>query len=153
MAEEREQTKVFKSNWDLPLYSWRIEADALNLFIKGLKEKKILGRKCSKCGTVYVPGPTYCRKCMVDIEEVVEVGQEGVIGAFTVNLADIRGNPLPEISIVVCVKLDGADSWLMSRLEGWTDWKEVKSGMRVRIVWKDEVKGALADLDHFELIK
>lgn len=153
MAEERQQTKVFQTNWELPQMSWLIEADALKLLVEGFKQKKILGRKCHRCGTVYVPGPTYCRKCMVDIDEVVEVGQEGVIGAFTVNLADIRGNPLPEISVVVCVKLDGSDSWLMSRLEGWDDWREVKSGMRVKVVWKEETKGALADLDHFELIK
>lgn len=150
---EIKETKVFVSNWELPSYNWLMDVDGLKLLIKGFKEKKVLGRKCKKCGTVYVPGPTYCRKCMIDIDEVVEVGQEGTIGAFTVNLADIRGNPLPEIGVIVCVKLDGSDSYLMGRLEGWDKWENVKSGQRVRIVWKEETKGELSDLLHFELLK
>jgi len=148
-----EETRLINSNWDLTTYKWKIESDANNLLIKGFKDKKVLGRKCHKCGTVYVPGPTYCRKCIVDIDQIVEVSDRGRIGAYTVNLTDIRGNPLDTISIVCCVKLDGSDSYLMGRLEGWKDWKEVHSGLEVRIAWKQEPKGAIADMLGFELVK
>src|SRR5574341_460618 len=150
VKEKRAPAGPQTSSWDLSVYKWKVESDGLALFVKGLKDKKILGRKCLTCGTVYVPGPTYCRKCMIDIDTVVEAKDTGIIGAFTVNLADIRGTPVENPSIVVCVKLDGSDSWLMGRLEEWTDWKAVKAGMRVQIVWSDSPKGALADLNHFK---
>ncbi len=149
MAQE---TRIIENTWDLTAYQWKIEADALNLFVKGLKEKKILGRKCHKCGTVYVPGPTYCRKCMVDIDQVIEVSQEGVLDAFTVNLADVRGAMVEHPYITCTVKLDRSDSFLMGILEGWEDWHNVKEGMRVKAVWADVTQGSLADLSHFQLI-
>lgn len=150
--EKIAETRVHLSTWDLASYSFKIESDALKLLVQGFKEKKILGRKCSTCGTVYVPGPTFCRKCMKDIDTIVEVKDQGVVGAFTVNLADIRGTPLEKINIVAYVKPDGSDSWVMGRLEGWTDWKAVRSGMRVKAVWSDAPQGALADLHYFQLV-
>ncbi len=148
MAQE---TRIIENTWDLTAYQWKIESDALDLFVKGLKDKKILGRKCPQCGTVYVPGPTYCRKCFRDIDQVVEVSQEGALDAFTVNLADVKGTIVEHPYITCTVKLDGTHSFLMGVLEGWTDWRSIKEGMRVKAVWKDVTQGALADLSHFQL--
>ena len=146
MADE---TKVVQSSWDLSTYKWKVEAEGLRLLVKGTKDKKILGRKCHKCGTVYIPGPTYCRKCFIDIDKVVEAKPTGVLGAFTVNLADVRGNPLQEITITGCIKIDGSDSYIMGRLDGWTDWKTVKQGMKVKVVWAQQTTGALSDIYGF----
>ena len=146
MAEE---TKIVTSSWDLSAYKWKVEAEGLRLLIKGTKDKKILGRKCHKCGTVYIPGPTYCRKCFIDIDKVVELKPTGTLGAFTVNLADVRGNPLQEITITGCIKIDGSDSYIMGRLDGWTDWKTVKQGMKVKVVWAAQTTGGLADIYGF----
>ncbi len=143
-------TRIIECPWDLTTYNWKIEADALNLFVKGLKDKKILGRKCPKCGTVYVPGTSYCRKCLIDIDQVVEVSDQGVLDAFTVNLADVRGNKIEHPYITCTVKLDGSDSYLMGFLEGWKDWRDIKEGIRVKIVWKDVTQGVLADISCFE---
>ena len=149
MAKE---TRTIECPWDLTTYKWKIEADALNLFVKGLKDRKILGRKCHKCGTVYVPGTSYCRKCFIDIDEVVEVKQEGTLDAFTVTISDIHGNPVEKPFITCTVRLEGSDSLIMGTLEGWKDWREVKEGMKVKAVLKDVTQGALSDLSHFELI-
>lgn len=145
MSEEKKETRVVKDYWDLSVYSWTVEADGLKLFTDGLKERKILGRRCPKCKTVYVPGPTFCRKCLMDISEVVEVGQKGKIVTYTVNLADIRGNPVESPTISAVVKLNGSDSWHMGTLSG-IDWKQVRVGMDVKIVLNEETHGALADI-------
>ncbi len=146
------ETRIMESPWDLTTYSWKVEADALNLFVKGLKDKKILGRKCTKCGTVYVPGTSYCRKCLIDIDQVVEVRPEGTLDAFTVNVSDIRGNPVEHPFITCTVKFDGSESLVMGTLEGWQDWHDVREGMRIKVVFKDVTTGALADLAYFQLI-
>ena len=148
MSGEKKETRVVKDYWDLSTYTWTVEADGLKLFTDGLKERKILGRRCPKCKTVYVPGPSFCRKCSIDISEVVEVEQKGKIVTYTVNLADVRGNPVDNPTISVVVKLNGSDSWFMGALTG-IDWHNLKVGMDVKLVLKDQTKGALADIVGF----
>lgn len=149
MEKERRETRIVQDTLDMNLLKWRVEVDGLDLMVKGLKEKKLLGRKCHQCGTVYLPGTSLCRKCFIDIHEVVEVGPKGTIASFTVNLADVRGNPVQEPTVTVDVKLDGSDSWLMGTLQ-IDDWKKVYVGMRVEAVLKEEPSGALADLECFQ---
>ena len=48
-------------------------------FFEGLKEEKILGTRCKKCGRVLVPARAFCPRCFEDMEEWVEVSQEGTI--------------------------------------------------------------------------
>lgn len=149
MSEPIKETRQIDSTWDLTAYKWKVEVDAMRLLMQGFKEKKVLGRKCPRCGTVYVPGPTYCRKCAIEIDLVVELPDTGKIGAFSVNLADIRGNPAEEIVINVFVQIDGSDSYFMGRLADVADWKTVKRDMPVKIVWADTTEGKLADILHF----
>jgi uncharacterized OB-fold protein len=54
--KERKETRQTKDTLDMSLFKWRIEADGLELLVQGFKEKKVLGRKCHKCGTVYEIG-------------------------------------------------------------------------------------------------
>ena len=145
MSEEKE-TRLVNDTWDLGLYKWKVEAEGLKLLVDGLKDKKVLGRKCDECGTVYVPGVSYCRKCFVDIDRVVEVQPVGRISTFTVNLADVRGHPLDEPQVIGCFQLEGADSWIMGNLET-REWKKVHVGMPVRIRFREKTRGELADLE------
>ncbi|MCX5867042.1 MAG: hypothetical protein NT009_06090 [Proteobacteria bacterium] len=151
MQKEKKETRQVSDILDMSLLKWRIEADGLELLVQGFKEKKILGRKCHKCGMVYVPGPSYCRKCFIDIQDVVEVSKKGKIACYTVNLADVRGNPVDEISVAVQVKLDGSDSWMMGQLE-IDDWKKVHVGMPAELILREETTGALADMVCFRPI-
>ncbi len=149
MASEGKETRTVSSSWDLTNYSWKVEVDGLKILMEGLKEKKVLGRKCGSCGTVYVPAVDYCRKCFIDIAEIVEVGTTGKIVTFTVNLADVRGTPIDDPQILCCLQLEGADSWMMGTLVV-DDWKKVHVGMPVKACFREEAKGELADIDHWE---
>ena len=149
MSEEAKETRQVTDSWDLGLYSWKVEAEGLKLLVDGMKDKKILGRKCEKCKTVYVPGVSYCRKCFCDINTIVEVQPTGKIGTFTVNVADVRGQALAEPQVICCFQLDGADSWFMGTLET-KEWKKVHVGMPVRVRFRKETKGELADLECWE---
>jgi uncharacterized OB-fold protein len=149
MVDEGKETREVSDTWDLSLYKWKIEIDGQRLLLEGLKDKKILGRKCNQCGTVYVPGVSYCRKCFIDIEQVVEVGTQGEVATFTVNLADVRGNPLENPQVICNFKLKGSDSWIMGSLQV-DDWHKVKVGMPVKIHFLEHPTGALADIEYFE---
>jgi hypothetical protein len=99
-----------------------------------------------------VPGSSYCRKCFIDIDEVVEVKDTGKIGTFTVNLADVRGKKLERPTVVCQVQLDGASSWLTGMLRG-IEWEKVRVGMKVRVVWREKTSGYLGDIHYFEPIE
>ncbi|MEW5947097.1 MAG: Zn-ribbon domain-containing OB-fold protein [bacterium] len=144
-----EETRRVRSSWDLTAYKWKIESGGFELLKKGFKEKKILGVKCHRCGTVYVPGVDYCRKCFVDISEVVEAADRGRVTTFTVNIADIRGNLLEERTVPCTVQLDGSDSVINGRIQGM-EGDRVRVGMPVRVVWREKTEGALADIECFE---
>ena len=53
--------------------------------------------------------------------------------------------------VIALIKLDGADSWFVSGVQG-TAWEDFKVGMRVKAVWIDEPVGSMTDIDHFEVI-
>lgn len=134
--------------WDVATYTYKIEGRGLKLMAEGMKEKKFRGVKCHECGTVYVPGPTFCRKCHVDIDEVVDVEDTGEVMSYTVEMADVRGNPLEEPRVTAMIRIDGADSWIVGTIED-IDWEDVEVGMKVQAIWKDEPEGSLSDVERF----
>jgi len=143
------ETRQVQGTWDVTTYKYKIEGKGMKLLCDAMKEKKIRGIRCNECGTVYVPGPTFCRKCHIDIDEVLEVKDTGEVGTFAVLMADMRGNPVDTERVSAQIKLDGADTWLGGTIEG-IDWHDVKIGMKVKAVWADNPEGKLSDIDHFE---
>lgn len=143
------ETRELQGTWDLTTYGFKMDGRGMKLLVDGMKEKKIRGIKCQQCGTVYVPGPTYCRKCFIDIDEVAEAADTGEVMSFTVEMADVRGNPLDEFRVSAMIKLDGCDTWFVGTIIG-IDWQDVKVGMKVKTIWVDDPQGTLSDIEHFE---
>ena len=63
-----EETRIVNGIWDVSTYKFRVEGRGLRLMLDGMKDAKLNGIKCQECGTVYLPGPFYCRKCHVKID-------------------------------------------------------------------------------------
>ena len=145
------ETRQVQGMWETSTYHYRMEGGGVKLLTEAMKEKKLKGIRCPECGMVYVPGPTYCRKCFIDIDEVAEVKDTGTVMSYTVEMADVRGNPRDEFLISAMIKLDGADSWFVGAVTG-IDWKDAKVGMRVKSIWVDEPVGSLVDIERFEYI-
>ncbi len=143
-----EETRIVTGAWELSTFRFNIEGRGLQLMLENTKERKLVGIKCGRCGTVYMPGPFYCRKCHQRIDEPVEVGDRGEIMTFTIGYADVRGNPLDVPTIAPIVKLDGCDSWIMGVLQGCKP-EDVHVGMRVRVKWAEETTGSLQDIQYF----
>ena len=146
-----EETRIVQGMWDISTYQYMIDGRGMKLLVDSMKEKKIRGIKCSNCGTVYVPGPTFCRKCYIDCDEVVEVQDTGEVMSFAVEMADVRGNPVEDYKLTAMIKLDGADTWIIGTITG-IDWKDARIGMRVKTIWVDEPVASLSDIDRFEAI-
>ena len=54
-----------------------------NSYQQFLKEGKIMGSKCEKCGAQYVPPRSICRKCKSIKMQWVQLKGEGKLAAFT----------------------------------------------------------------------
>ncbi len=143
-----EETKVVTGAWELSTYKFNVEGRGLQLMLKHMKDRKLMGIKCHQCGTVYLPGPFYCRKCHIKIDEPAEVSDHGQVMTFTIGYADVRGNPLDEPRVSLMVKLDGSDTWIMGAGEDMKP-EDVHIGMRVRIKWAENRVGNLQDMESF----
>ncbi|MBM3157188.1 MAG: Zn-ribbon domain-containing OB-fold protein [Chloroflexi bacterium] len=127
-------------------------------FLRELRDNRLIaGVKCPKCGKVYVPPRIVCRDCFVRMEEFVPVSQEGTLLAFTVTnfhyIDTTTGEPKKIPFTTAFIKLDGADSNIVHRLDE-TDEKKIKAGMRLRAVFSNNRTGDyFHDIDHFSIVK
>ncbi|RJP31499.1 MAG: Zn-ribbon domain-containing OB-fold protein [Actinobacteria bacterium] len=132
-------------------YNYRV-GTYLQRYIDALKDKKILGAKCPQCGKVVVPPRKYCGACNKVREEYVELSQEGTLENYTVGHITLEKGQVNQAEspyIVGMIKLGGADNLLVGKVAGVSP-QEVKTGMRLKAVWKDQTEGEYSDLDHFE---
>jgi uncharacterized protein len=125
-------------------------------WFEGLKEEKILGNKCPKCGKVLVPARSFCPECNVDMDQWIEVSQEGEIVAATIINKPFFGAPANPPYVQALIRLDGTDCDLL-HLVGGMDMKDtaglgsrISRGTRVKAVWSEEKKGHMLDLKYFQ---
>ncbi|MCU1624482.1 MAG: protein associated with acetyl-CoA C-acyltransferase [Frankiales bacterium] len=134
--------------WRIP-YQYTIGTFA-SAFFDALREQRILGCRCGQCGRVAVPPKSFCEFCFIPVEELVEVGKEGVIEAVTVVTAPFAGSP-PVPYAVAYVRPDGATSAICNYLQGVD--LDLEDGLnealrieaRVKMVFRDDPEGRVTD--------
>jgi uncharacterized OB-fold protein len=136
--------------------TWRYQSGAaMERFCAGLRERRIEAMRCDGCGRRYLPPRPFCGNCCRRITEWTPVKNEGVLEAWTVvhlPILDGRtGEKRPSPYGMGLIRLDGADTTLNHFLAE-SDPKKLAIGMRVRAVWRDELRGAMDDILHFEVL-
>jgi uncharacterized protein len=107
---------------------------ALDRFLDGMSEGRILGHKCGVCGKVVVPMRGLCPTDGVPTTEEVEIADTGTITTFAVNnIPDPRAPEVPFVSAYIL--LDGADIAMLTLVAGIPA-NQVRMGMRVKAAWK-----------------
>ncbi len=140
---------VLKGQIAVP-YTWDAGEVGSKFLISLRDDQKILGTKCSKCGTVYVPGRKTCGRCFVDMTEWVNIADEGVIEAYTIVHYSYAVQPVQAPFAYALIKLDGADVGFLHLIK--KDLDKLKNGLRVKAKFKAERTGSILDIDSFELI-
>lgn len=74
-------------------------------FLQGLKEGRILGVKCPRCGRVYVPPRMYCEYCMAPTTEWVELSGEGEVHTAVVSYISTFRERLEKPEIIAVIRL------------------------------------------------
>ncbi|GAB3263842.1 Zn-ribbon domain-containing OB-fold protein [Nocardioides dilutus] len=117
-------------------------------FLTGLRDGQILGGRTSE-GTVVVPPPEYDPVTHQQTEEFVEVADTGTVTSWTWVPEPVKGQPFDRPFAFALVKLDGADTPLLHALDVSSP-DEVRTGMRVKVRWREERVGDITDIACFE---
>lgn len=137
--------------------TWRYAAsEPMSRFLSGLRERRIEAIHCDGCGRRYLPPRPFCGRCCQPMSEWVPVADEGTLVAWTVvhlPILDGRtGLPRPSPYGMGLIQLDGADTTLNHYLRE-ADPDALAVGQRVRAVWRDELLGAIDDIECFDIVE
>ncbi|GEM_PF-109270 len=155
---------IYLGNYRLQFNYSRTAGYAIGTFLNGLKEGKILGRKCHHCGRILVPPRMFCEWCFRETDQWVEVADTGIIGTYSVSY--ITADPKvrlekPIISGVVWLdgtKLETPSSKTVRHWGGFMHYfgevtpEKIKIGMKVKAVWEppDKRRGSILDIKYFK---
>ncbi|MBN2539265.1 MAG: Zn-ribbon domain-containing OB-fold protein [Deltaproteobacteria bacterium] len=125
-------------------------------FYNGLKEGKIYATSCPACEKVFVPARSFCPGCLANLDEWIEVSQEGEVVSWAYSNKEFFGMPGKPPVVLALIRLDGTDCDFL-HLIGGIDMDDpdavkasIKRGTRVRATWNDEKKGHMLDIKCFE---
>jgi len=119
-------------------------------YLAALKDKRILGSKCSKTGKVFVPPLVNAPDSFAPAPELVEVADRGVVTTFCIVNIPVIGRDLELPYVAASVALDGAAISIFALIQECKP-DQARMGMRVEAVWKPdgERKGDHEDIQYF----
>jgi len=119
-------------------------------FLIALRDKKrIMGTRCPTCNRVYVPARSICKDCYGQLDELVEVSDKGTLLTYTVCNQPNPVQPVEPPVVYGIIQLDGADTGFVHML-GEIDPEQIRIGMRVQAVFKDEREASILDIKYFK---
>ena len=117
-------------------------------FLRGITDGRILGERCPKCSKVYVPPRGSCPTCGVFTEEQVDLPGTGIVTTFCVVNIPFAGQAVECPYVSASILLDGADITLFALVQE-IDAADVRMGMRVEPVWREEKGPTLESIAYF----
>ena len=144
-------TEVLSAPHTMEFAYTRSTGPMIGAFLTGLRDRRVLGVADSS-GRVVVPPPEYdaVTAAALPHDQLVEVGQDGVVTSWSWNPAPRPGQPFDRPFAWALVRLDGADTSLLHALDAPRE--EIATGMRVRIRWAERTTGLIQDIACFEPI-
>lgn len=148
--KEPPETPVKLIETDVRLPYHYVAGDYKARYLRALKQKRILGSKCSKSGKVFVPPVLSSPETMAPCDQFVEVPDRGVVTTFCMVNIPVIGRSLELPYCVANIALDGVDISIYGLVQECAA-DDVHMGMRVEAVWKadDERQGDHEDILYF----
>ncbi len=120
----------------------------MSRFLTGLRDRRIEGIR-TRDGRVMVPPKEYDPETSEALDEFVEVGQSGVVTTWSWVSSPKQKHPLGRPFAWALIQLDGADTAMLHAVDAGEESK-MRTGMRVRVRWRDETVGEILDISCFE---
>ena len=122
----------------------------LSSFMTGLRDGRVLGARTSD-GRVVVPPVEFdplTHDAIDPGQDLVEVAQEGSVVTWTWVSQPVPGQPFDRPFAWALITLDGADTPMLHAVDAPGP-EAMSTGMRVRLVWREDREGAVTDIAHF----
>jgi uncharacterized OB-fold protein len=150
MAEITQETEAFIA-WTKVEIPYHYSAGKIgSRFLIELRDnKRIMGVRCPTCNRVEVPPRATCKICFTQLDELVEVSDKGTLLTYTVVHQPNAVQPVETPFAYGIIQLDGSDTGFVHML-GEVDLDQVKIGMRVQAVFKEERVASVLDIKHFK---
>ena len=125
----------------------RSTGPVIGAFLTALRDGRFVGATGSD-GRIIVPPTEYDPVTSDDVGELVEVGPGGVIDSWAWVSRPLRKHPLQVPFAWALVRLDGADTAMLHAVDAGSE-GAMRTGMRVRVKWRDERVGEIQDIACF----
>lgn len=118
-------------------------------FFLELEHRRLLGTRCPRCATVWLPPRPACGDDLA-VTEWTEVGQRGVLAAATVCAYTLTTGGGTDRLALGYVALDGASTLLLQQVRNYGDPRRLTAGRPMRVVWAEGPVGHPMELFWFE---
>ena len=149
-VKEPPETPVKLVETEVRLPYHYVAGDYRARYLRALKEKRILGSKCSQTGKVFVPPVQSSPESLAPCHQFVEVKDRGMVTTFCMVNIPVIGRTLELPYCVANIALDGADVSIYGLIQECPA-EQVRMGMRVEAVWKSDAErqGDHEDIQYF----
>jgi uncharacterized protein len=120
-------------------------------FLTGLREGLVLGVRGAD-GRVICPPVEYDPGTSDELTELVELPARGTVTTWSWEPEPRPGQPLDHPFAWALVRMDGADTGLLHAVDAGSA-GAMRTGMAVRVRWRDEREGAITDIACFEPVE
>ena len=113
--------------------------------------KRLRGTRCASCNRVYMPPRSICPSCLARLQDWVDLSPTGTLLTYTiVNYTySTYYQPMEAPYPLGIIRLDGADTGMCHFL-GEVVPEDIKIGMRVEAVFREERRGNILDIAYFK---
>lgn len=125
---------------------------AQSVFLRALRERRILGQRCPACEQVYVPPKGLCARDGIPLEGTIELPDTGVVTTFCIVNIPFAGQAVDCPYVSASITFDGADIPIFHLVQE-VDPAEVHMGMRVRAVWSEQREPSMQSIRYFKPIE
>lgn len=143
MADE-----ILSADFELGFTYTRTPGPIIGKFLAALQQRQLYGIRASD-GRVLFPPTEYDPMTGADLHDYAPVGEEGAVVAWTWIPTPRPHHLLRKPFAWALIKLDGADTPFLHMLECDSE-ADIHPGLRVRVRWSDEPRGAITDIACFE---
>ena len=133
-------------------YSWTVGKGGEHFLTELRDNKKMTGTRCRQCGRVFVPPRVYCEECYADDVDWVDVEPKGTLITFGDSYIGADGKTLDKPWILGVVRINGSEGGFLHYI-GEAATKDLKIGMPMEAVFKDEREGSILDIEYFRPVK
>lgn len=122
---------------DFPLqFDFRHSLGKVSRFFLELEQHRLMGTRCPKCGSVWMPPRPLCPDDQT-ITQWVPVAQRGRLEAATVSAYTMSTDGGHDELVLGYVTLEGVGTRLLQQIRNYGDAGRLVQGLPMKVVWAD----------------